>query len=97
MSLYNLMYGENKDAKSLLQILNSVKVLDIPRYRDTYLSEDNTEIIVLTRTGGGNREEYEDDNNEMTLHPLYLSDNDASFDTTFAEFHFKNPKYWNQK
>lgn len=92
MSLYNLVHGENPHAEELLEMLNDVQYLDIPRYRDCYLSNDKTEIIVLTRTGGGNRQDYEEENEKMTMHPWYTHDEDADFDRTFAEFHFEIPE-----
>jgi hypothetical protein len=57
--MYNLLFGENPNSKILLAMLNLSNEkgkCHIGRYRDVYLSEDGTQIIVYTRNGGGNRE-----------------------------------------
>lgn len=58
MSLYNVLFGTNEIASVLLFILD----IDQPdekwssgRFRDIYLNEDGTRIILYTRNGGGNR------------------------------------------
>jgi hypothetical protein len=92
MSLYNLVMGLDKDADRLLTILNKVQPLNIPRFRDCYIKENNDKYIcVLTRTGGGNREEYQVANEMMTNHPLYVNDEDCEWDITYAEFYFRIP------
>lgn len=58
MSLYNLIFGTNPFSSTLLQMLG-VTEDDVPRYRDCFLNEDGSEIIIHTRTGGGNRDYYE--------------------------------------
>lgn len=57
--MYNLLFGQNSLAPLLLKILD----LDQPngnwssgRFRDIYLNDDGTRIILFTRNGGGNRE-----------------------------------------
>lgn len=57
MSLYNLVHGENPFSRILLAILGLDRD-QIPRYRDCWFT--GSEIAVHTRTGGGNREYYED-------------------------------------
>lgn len=66
MSLYNALFGVNPFSGVLLQMLGT-SADAIPRFRDCYLSEDGTEIIIHTRTGGGNRDYYE--------HPARCRDN----------------------
>lgn len=110
MSLYNILYGRNPRTSTILNILK-ITPNDIPRFRDCW-SDEKGEIIILTRTGGGNRDFYEnvetcranypeDFEGELANHPTgpwnddlrkipgYISDNDADFDRTYAEFHFK--------
>jgi hypothetical protein len=86
MSLYNMIMGVDRNSMPLLKILNEVEELEIPRFRDCYLSGNC--ICILTRTGGGNREEYEEMNDKMTEHPLYVNNTDCDWDTTYAEFYF---------
>ena len=56
MSLYNALFGENPLSELLLTALG-ISRDDVPRYRDCYL--DGDEIVIHTRTGGGNRNSYE--------------------------------------
>lgn len=63
---------------------------DIPRFRGAGI--DNGKICVHTRTGGGNREGYEEENDQLTLNPFYLYDEDDDFDSTYANFWFKIPE-----
>jgi hypothetical protein len=49
-------------------------------------------IVVHTRNGGGNREDYEDVFDEMSEHPWYSHDEDDSFDCTYANIYFKVPE-----
>jgi len=49
-------------------------------------------ITIYTRTGGGNREGYDKENDEMTKMPEYVSDYDDDFDCTFAYWIFKVPE-----
>lgn len=91
MSLYNMMCGFNPAAGRLLAAINLDPNI-IPRFRDVWINSDMTKITVHTRTGGGNRDDYEDQNNAMTAHPLYLRDSDDDFDSTFANFTFRVPE-----
>lgn len=89
MSFYNLVHGENADADILLAILGLTKA-DIPRYRDCYWN--GKEICIYTRTGGGNRETYEKENEKMAKIGTYLRDMDDDFDSTYATFFFRVPE-----
>lgn len=91
MNLYNMLFGTNNFAEALLRMLN-VDPSNMPRFRDCFLSEDGTEIIIHTRTGGGNREEYEEQNEAMKRIPGYKFDRDSDFDPTYANFHYKVPE-----
>lgn len=96
MSLYNLLHGVNPIAPILLTVLG----IDQPdgkfssgRFRDIYLNEDGTEIILYTRNGGGNREDYQEVfDNFAKNHPNYLSDEDDDFDCTYAYIKFSVPE-----
>lgn len=90
MSLYNALFGNNPLSDVLLAIIN-LPADQIPRFRDTKIAEGGKQIMVFTRTGGGNREEYGEQNDAMTKHPLYVSDRDSDFDSTYAEFYFRVP------
>ena len=89
MSLYNMLFGTNPDSEQLLRLLGKTKS-DFGRFRDVYV-EDNY-IVVYTRNGGGNREDYEDVFDEMSEHPWYSHDEDDDFDCTYASIYFKIPE-----
>lgn len=93
MSLYNMLFGENLLAPLFLKILD----IDQPdgkyesgRFRDIYLNAEGTRIILLTRNGGNNREDYFPKN--ILEHPNYLTDYDDSFDNTYCYIEFLVPK-----
>ena len=88
MSLYNLVFGMNPDSDKLLALLGKTKA-DFGRFRNVYLEDGY--IIVHTRNGGGNREDYTDVFDEMSEHPWYSHDEDDSFDCTYANIYFKIP------
>lgn len=58
MSMYNMLFGTNPAADKLLAALGTTKD-EVPRFRDAYLDEDG--IVIYTRTGGNNRDAYEDE------------------------------------
>lgn len=106
MSLYNMLFGTNPFSGVLLQMLGT-STDRIPRYRDCYLSEDGTEIVVHTRTGGGNRDAYEKggeywnegqiDNDAIRAVPGFKYDRDDEFDCTYADFYFAVPEAFKEQ
>ncbi len=62
MSFYNMLFGENQSSELLLKILG-ITENDIPRYRDIYWNGKH--IVIYTRTGGGNREFYENEESKI--------------------------------
>jgi hypothetical protein len=91
MSLYNMLFGVNPFSGVLLQMLD-VSSDDVPRFRDCFLNEDGSEIVIHTRTGGGNREDYEDGNDFLASIAGYKFDADDDFDCTYADFHYDVPE-----
>ena len=89
MSLYNMVFGENGSQKEFLFSLLGKYQQDFGRYRDIYVTD--THIVVHTRNGGGNREDYQDVFDEMFHHPLYDYDEDDDFDCTYANIYFRHP------
>jgi len=93
MSLYNILHGMNYLTPVLLAILDIDQKgsrWNSGRFRDIYLNEDGTKIILFTRNGGGNRESYFPD--DIVEHPNYLTDYDDDFDSTYAYIEFSVPK-----
>lgn len=91
MSMYEMVCGMNVFAGSLLQHIG-LEPTRIPRPRDVWINKELTEVTVMTRTGGGNREQYQLENQQLVEHPNYLRDKDADWDATYAEFVFKMPE-----
>ena len=91
MSLYNMLFGTNENTIELLKILNVDKMF-FDRFRDIELTDDGKTIRVLTRTGGGNREDYYDNWGKIRKHELYITDYDDDFDETYAYIDFKVPE-----
>ena len=89
MSLYNMLFGMNPDTEKLMEVLGKTTG-DFGRFRNVYM-EDGF-IVVHTRNGGGNREDYEDVFDEMSEHPWYSHDADDDFDCTYANIYFKIPE-----
>ena len=98
MSLYNLMNGVNQSTFYILPMLE--KHPDAyPRFRDCFLwdaenPEYDDHIIIYTRTGGGNRDDYEVENEAMRQMEGFVTDYDDSFDCTYASWVFKVPDKW---
>lgn len=86
MSLYNLLFGEGDHAGFLLKLLDAERE-DFGRFRSVYVTD--THIVVHTRCGGGNREDYFPE--WVEDHPLYDYDEDDDFDCTYADIYFKHP------
>lgn len=69
MSLYNQLFGVNDHADLLLAVLGLRRV-DVPRFRDCYLAGKN--IVIYTRTGGGNRDYYDSEEMCRSNFPEYF-------------------------
>lgn len=94
MSLYNQLHGQNPDAAILCSWFNidqGENSFDSGRFRDIYLADNGTKVILYTRNGGGNREAYAEVNAKLAKHPEYVRDWDDDFDNTYAYFEFNVP------
>lgn len=83
MGLYNMMWGRNPAAQI---IMTAFEIPIPPRFRDVCLYEKDGKYLVevLARQGGGNREGYEESNDEMAAHPKFVSDRDFDqYDITY--------------
>lgn len=93
MALYTQLFGENKDAVAILGFANLNRDM-FPRYRDVFLADKGTTIIVYTRIGGSNRIDYKQEIENIRKHNQYITDYDDNFDNTYAYFKFNIlPKY----
>ena len=89
--MYNMLFGTNTLAGTLLDMLD-LKIEDCGRFRDCYLDETGTKIIIYTRNGGENREEYECVFDELSKHKNCFTDYDDDFDCTYASIVFSVPE-----
>lgn len=87
MSLYNMLFGKNPSSDQLLGLLDATAG-DFGRFRDVYVQDGF--IVVHTRCGGGNREDYFP--SWVEDHEWYSHDEDCSFDETYADIYFKVPE-----
>ncbi len=88
MTLRELIFGKNPGVKETLSVLQLTE-MDIERFRDCWISDEEDKIVIYTRTGGANREDYP--NSALVNHPLYLYDEDDDFDQTYAYYYFAIP------
>lgn len=86
---YNTLFGEHGNTEEFLKILG-ITLEEIPRFRSCYWNGEY--IVIHTRTGGGNREYYQEMNNHLTTIKGYSHDEDMEFDNTYADFYFNPPK-----
>ena len=90
MSMYNMMHGVCPMAGPILGYLG-LGVEDFARFRDAFITGDagDYKYVVLTRTGGNNREEYQEQIDRVKAHQHFLRDFDDHFDSTYMYFEFK--------
>lgn len=91
MSLYNRLFGENKEAHVLLGFIGLNKGIFM-RYRDVYLNKHGTIVTVITRIGGNNRNDYRQSFTDIRKNPNYIRDYDDEFDNTYCYFEFRVPE-----
>ena len=107
MSLYNLVNGVTPATLVFRGVTCRWFILpmlgkrpdEYPRFRDCFISDEehpqyDGHIHVYTRTGGGNREEYAEENQAMRNMPGFVADFDDPFDSTFATWVFAVPEKW---
>ena len=98
MSMYNLLHGVNPSAFYFLPVLGKHPD-EFPRFRDCFLKDDDHpeyegKLHILTRTGGGNRSSYIDENQAIRDIPGFIADYDAEFDSTYAFWIIDIPEQW---
>jgi len=98
MSLYNMINRVTPATFFVMPMLG--KHPDkYPRFRDCFISDEESpqydnHIHIYTRTGGGNRDSYTEENQTMRDMDGFVADFDDSFDSTFASWIFKIPEQW---
>ena len=87
MALYTQLFGENPDATAILGFAGLTRDM-FPRYRDAFLINEGRNVVVYTRIGGPNRENYLKEIKDILSHPQYKDNCDDDFDNTYAYFKF---------
>jgi hypothetical protein len=70
---------------------DGMTINEFPRYRELHVCKKLPRIRVSTRTGGDNREAYEDFNSYLTYLEGYVEDYDCT-DNTYADFVYDIPE-----
>lgn len=86
-----MVHGQNAAGPALVELLQSLHPFEVGRYRDAWVEHEGDSLLIRihTRNGGGNREDYEAENESMAAHPWYVRDADDDFDRTYADFWFR--------
>lgn len=93
MSLYNAIAGFSSECVTLLPMLG-IEPKDYPRFRDCFLTDDNT-IAIFTRVGGNNRNQgYGEE--ILYKHPNFYTTYDDKYDSTYGVYVFTIPSKWSK-
>jgi hypothetical protein len=95
--MYNNLHGQNPSADVLknmlgLDVASKYGYYPTGRFRDIWLSDEGKKIVLFTRNGGGNREEYAQIFKAIREHRLYIRDWDDDYDSTYAYIEFQTPE-----
>lgn len=90
MSLYNMIMGVNQNYKLILDFLGFTKE-EIGRFRNAWVTDEGR-LAIYTRLGGGNRDYYKDNINNLRNHDWFDYDEDDDFDFTYATFYYDVPE-----
>ena len=95
MSMYNLVHGVHPVAGLALHLLGASSD-DFGRFRDAWIETDGADwldICILTRCGGGNRDDYPEVFDACEKMPGFRSADDDDFDSTYCTFRFACPPW----
>lgn len=98
MSLYNAINRVSQATFFILPMLGKHPD-EYPRFRDCFCQDEahpehNNYIHIYTRTGGGNRKDYVNENQVIRDMDGFVVDYDDSVDSTYASWIFKVPERW---
>lgn len=62
---------------------------EFPRLRSVTLRTNFPMVRVETRSGGGNRRDYEEEIQECRDHPNFVRDRDEEYDPTYMTFEYR--------
>lgn len=97
-SMYEMLFPGGLDRAALMLALlgGFTTTAEAGRVRDGWIERDASAryaVRLVTRNGGGNREDYAEQIGRLRAHPLYLRDADHEFDATYASFWFRAPTH----
>lgn len=88
--------GQRHSQESLAEIQSwfnwDTSIEYFPRFREVTVYPDEPLVVIRTRTGGGNREEYASANADLCQLEGFTYDEDDDFDSTFAYWHYAIPE-----
>lgn len=94
--MYNALGLSNSQLVAVFLKMAGLEAEEIPRFRDCYPSKDGKTIIVYTRTGGNNRDEYEEDLEVLYNKDNFVEDYDDEFDNTYMSLIFTPLPEWKE-
>jgi len=87
-SLYNMAIGGFNSFADICLGITKLDVDKIGRFRNAWLSDDGKTIIILTKMGGGNREDYEEQIEYLKNQPNFIKEYDYEDDSVYAIFEY---------
>ena len=92
--MYDMLGLRNDELAMAFLTMAGLELEEIPRFRDCYPTKNGKAIIVYTRTGGPNREEYTEELENLYNKDNFINDYDDDFDSTYMSLEFTpQPKY----
>lgn len=89
MSLYNMLNDVSPIAGEVLRELKT-EPSSCGRFRDAWVAlEPTIHMVIFTRCGGNNRYEHEAFFETFSQHPLFMSEEDDPFDSTYNYMRFR--------
>lgn len=90
MTSYWLINGKrSNDTVEKLSLWAGIEHIEFPRWRDTYMSTKKPIVTVITRTGGGNRERFETENDSCCHVDTFIREYDDRYDCTYCKFRYR--------
>lgn len=93
--MFDLAIGNSGWPPQLMEAFGLVPEI-VGRYRDHWMErgedEDSLVLALYTRNGGGNRPDYDDELEAMHALPMFVSDADDTFDSTYCTLRFRTTR-----
>lgn len=86
-----MFMGVNPFAGVLMRVVGLPEPSKIARLRDCFVDKEGY-VVALTRTGGGNRTDYEESNRALEQVPGFVDGLDWETDRTYALWRYRVPE-----